>query len=229
MKKNILLFLSVIALTGCEKNVEFNTPGFQGLINNTLWKASDMSATKGISGSVTIKGTLGAESLDLVLNSTAIGTRALGTITSSSFVSYSLVGASNSFEYTTGITSAPAKEVTLFAGGTGYTTSNLVVTTGGSGTGLKVDIVANTSGVVTDVVVNAPGDGYRAGDLVNITGGAADAKFIVDNVTKSNGEITITAYDGATISGNFKFTAFDSVNNQTAFCREGVFYKVPVN
>lgn len=229
MKKFIFLFLSVIALTSCEKNVEFNNPGFQGLINNTLWKASSMSATKGISGSITIKGTLGSETLDLALNSTALGTRTLGTITSSSFVSYSLESASNSFEYTTGITSAPAKDITLFAGGTGYVTTNLVVTTGGSGSGLKVDIEADAGGAVTNVVVNDPGENYRAGDLVNITGGGSDATFVVDNVTKSNGEITITAYDGATISGNFKFTAFDSGNNQTAFCREGVFYKVPVN
>ena len=108
MKKFIFLFLSVVTLTSCEKNVEFNNPGFQGLINNTLWKATNMSATKGVSGSITIKGIFGGESLDLALNSTALGTRTLGTITSSSFVSYSLESASNSFDYTTGITSAPA-------------------------------------------------------------------------------------------------------------------------
>lgn len=229
MKKFIFLFLSVIALISCEKNVEFNNPGFQGIINSTLWKASSMAATKDVSGSITIKGTSGGESLDLVLNSTALGTRKLGTITSSSFVSYSLESASNSFDYTTGITSAPVNDVTLFDGGTGYVTSDLVVTTGGSGTGLKVNIEADSGGAVTNVVVNDPGENYRAGDLVNITGGGSDATFVVDNVTKSNGEITITAYDGVTISGNFKFTAFDSGNNQTAFCREGVFYKIPVN
>jgi carbon monoxide dehydrogenase subunit G len=224
MKKLLFLFLSAIVLTSCEKNVEFNNPAFQGLIDNSVWKATSSSATKSASGAITIKG-IAAGNVELNINSTALGTRVLGTTNTSNFASYTL----NAFNYTTGITPSPVNKIVLSAGGTGYTTSNLVLTSGGSGTGLKVDIDANTSGVVTRVVVNAPGNNYRAGDLVTIVTGNADAKFIVQNVANSNGEITITQYDGATISGNFKFTAYDAVNKKTAGCQNGVFYKIPVN
>jgi hypothetical protein len=229
MKKVIFLFASAIALISCEKNVEFNNPAFQAQINGSLWKSSTMSATKSATGQVVLKGVSATGNLQINLNSSALGARTLGTINTSNFISYSFANDTANFDYTTGITFAPVNNISLFSGGTGYTTSSLVATTGGSGLGLKVDIVANASGVITSVLVNSPGTNYRAGDLVNIVGLNSNASIIVQNVTKSNGEVTITEYDGATISGNFKFTAFDAGNNQTAACRDGVFYKVPVN
>jgi hypothetical protein len=60
--------------------------------------------------------------------------------------------------------------------GTGYATAAAVATTGGSGTGLTVDITA-LSGAVQAVVVNAAGAGYLNGDLITITGGGANAVF----------------------------------------------------
>ena len=225
MKKFLFLFLSAIVFTSCEKSVEFNNPAFQGLIDGSVWKASSSSATKSVSGAITIKGIAAAGNVELNLNSTALGTRVLGTTNVLNFASYTL----NAFNYTTGITPSSVNKITLSAGGTGYTTSSLVPTSGGFGSGLKVDIIANTSGVVTSVVVNAPGNNYRAGDLVTIASGNTNARFIVQNVANSNGEITITQYDGATISGNFKFTAYDAVSRKTAGCQNGVFYKIPVN
>lgn len=225
MKKFLFLFLSAIVLTSCEKSVEFNNPAFQGLIDGSVWKATSSSATKSVSGAITIKGIAAAGNVELNINSTALGTRVLGTTNTSNFASYTL----NAFNYTTGITSSSVNKTALSAGGTGYTTSSLVLTSGGLGSGLKVDIIANTNGVVTSVLVNAPGDNYRAGDLVTIASGNANAKFIVQNVANSNGEITITEYDGTTISGNFKFTAYDAVNRKTTGCQNGVFYKIPVN
>jgi hypothetical protein len=225
MKKFLFLFLSAIVFTSCEKSVEFNNPAFQGLIDNSIWKATSFSATKSASGTLVIKGVGAAGNVELNLNSTALGTRVLGTTNVSNFASYTL----NAFNYTTGITASPANKIILSAGGTGYATTKFVLTAGGSGSGLKVDIEANTNGVVTSVVVNAPGNNYKAGDIVTIASGNANAKFIVQNVANSNGEITITQYDGATISGNFKFTAYDAGNRKTSVCQNGVFYKIPVN
>ena len=59
--------------------------------------------------------------------------------------------------------------------GTGYTTATGVPTTGGTGVGLTVDIVA-VGGDVTSVSINDKGDGYTNGDVVTIVqgGGASD-------------------------------------------------------
>ena len=62
--------------------------------------------------------------------------------------------------------------------GTGYTTAAAVATTGGSGTGLTVDITASIGSVQT-VAVNVAGAGYLNGDLITITGGNANAVFRV--------------------------------------------------
>ncbi len=63
-------------------------------------------------------------------------------------------------------------------GGTGYTTSNGVPTTGGTGIGLTVDIV-DTAGVITGLIINAGGTGYTVGDVITVTTGNADATFNV--------------------------------------------------
>tara|TARA_R110001606_G_scaffold102532_2_gene224898 strand:- start:654 stop:1214 length:561 start_codon:yes stop_codon:yes gene_type:complete len=63
--------------------------------------------------------------------------------------------------------------------GTGYATNPAIATTGGSGTGLTVDITAS-SGAVQTVVVNAAGTGYLNGDLITITGGGANAVFRIE-------------------------------------------------
>ena len=63
--------------------------------------------------------------------------------------------------------------------GTGYADNDAVATTGGSGTGLTVDITA-LSGAVQTVVVNAAGAGYLNGDLITIAGGVAKAVFRVE-------------------------------------------------
>ena len=100
--------------------------------------------------------------------------------------------------------------------------------------GLKVNIVANTSGVVTEVKVNSPGNNYKAGDIITINRAdvIGNAKFLVQNVSKSNGEIKITEYDGATVSGTFKFNAplvdGGSTDPEVLNYQYGVFYKVPV-
>jgi hypothetical protein len=64
--------------------------------------------------------------------------------------------------------------------GTGYANAAAAVaTTGGSGTGLTVDITAS-SGSVQTVVVNVAGAGYLSGDLITIAGGGTNAVFRVE-------------------------------------------------
>jgi hypothetical protein len=65
-------------------------------------------------------------------------------------------------------------------GGTGYTNATDVATTGGTGSGLTVDITAAGPGPVTAVVINNVGSGYTNGDVVTITGGGADATITLE-------------------------------------------------
>jgi hypothetical protein len=55
--------------------------------------------------------------------------------------------------------------------GTGYTTATNVATSGGSGSGLTVDITANLVGNVRTVLINQVGRNYAIGDVVNIVQG----------------------------------------------------------
>ena len=55
--------------------------------------------------------------------------------------------------------------------GTGYSTGNGVSTTGGTGTGLTVDILTVFAGKVGSVKISDPGTGYTNGDVVTIDGG----------------------------------------------------------
>lgn len=78
-------------------------------------------------------------------------------------------------------------------GGTGYSVANDLATTGGTGTGLKVNITTVNSGVVTAVTISDDdiGYGYSVGDVITITGGGGNAT------------ITLTVYpntaDGQTL------------------------------
>ena len=86
--------------------------------------------------------------------------------------------------------SRPSVSVLTLGGvvGTGYTTATGVPTTGGTGVGLTVDIVA-VGGDVTSVSINDKGDGYTDGDVVTIVqgGGASDDETV-----------TVTTYNAGT-------------------------------
>ena len=67
--------------------------------------------------------------------------------------------------------------IQILTGGTTYADASGVATTGGSGTGLTVDITTS-GGVVTDVNLATQGDGaYVDGETITITGGDAGATF----------------------------------------------------
>lgn len=228
MKKILAIFWASIALVSCQDDVSFNNPGYQATINNELWKANIKSVTKSRSGSLLIKGTSPYYNLELTVESGVVGTYKLGTTNLANFANYYPINSVDTF-YTTDLTTAPVSSVKILNGGSGYSTSSIVSTTGGSGTGLKVNIVANPNGVITEVQVNVAGKDYIPGDIITINGGNNDAQIEVVSVTKSSGEIIITENNGATISGTFKFLAFDSKTEDVISCRDGVFYKLPIN
>jgi tetrahydromethanopterin S-methyltransferase subunit F len=60
----------------------------------------------------------------------------------------------------------------LTNGSSGYTTGNNVATTGGTGTGASVNIVATPNGVVATGTLSNPGSGYTTATGVATTGGA---------------------------------------------------------
>lgn len=72
--------------------------------------------------------------------------------------------------------------VALVDAGTNYTSENDVVVTGGSGTGMTVNIFANGVGEVTGVFINTAGEGYTIGDVLTIQDGDANATFEITNV-----------------------------------------------
>ena len=61
----------------------------------------------------------------------------------------------------------------VISAGSGYSTTNNVVTTGGSGSFLQVNISATAimSGVVSSISLNAPGTGYSTATGLGVTGG----------------------------------------------------------
>ena len=92
--------------------------------------------------------------------------------------------------------------VTIYAGGTGYT-DGIVATTGGSGTGLTIDIT-QINGVIQSATITTGGGGYAIGDVVSVSStiGGTDGTFTIATVNSS-----------ATIYGNASgvYTG-DSVN-----------------
>jgi hypothetical protein len=88
-------------------------------------------------------------------------------------------------------------DISNITGGGGYLsgTTNLA-TSGGSGTGLTVDITIDVSklggspvlGIVQTVTINNPGSGYEQGDIITITGGSpsSQATFVYNPNAQPN-------------------------------------------
>ena len=69
--------------------------------------------------------------------------------------------------------------------GTGYETSTNVSTSGGSGTGLTLDIEA-TDGEIMNWVVNNGGTGYRVGDAITVLSGDENCQMIIQGASHNN-------------------------------------------
>ncbi len=76
--------------------------------------------------------------------------------------------------------------------GTGYTNTNAVNCAGGSGTGMKVNIVTS-AGSITNIFTHTTGTGYKTGEEVTIQSGNFDAKIRLQDVWGKiqNGGVTV--------------------------------------
>lgn len=234
MKRFLPLLLVILAITSCQDDVKFNNPGFQGLKDDVFWRANDARAYIATDGKLTIEALTQFETLTLTTTSANVGTYVLGTSNFNNSATYSSIINQVELEYATLAVPGPASIISLSSGGTGYSSGTSVATTGGSGSGLSVNIVVNSSGVVTSVNLSSRGNGYMAGDLITVSGGNLNCKFTVLNVQNSNGEIKITEYDNVnmTVSGKFKFNAANANNSPFGGpilnFQYGEFYKLPV-
>ena len=104
-------------------------------------------------------------------------------------------------------------------GGTGYTDNESEVsTTGGSGTGLKVNTTVFSNAVI-EVSIHTSGTGYVTGDEITISSGNGNAKFIIktgNSLGSENPIIVNNATDGfstvrITPRDTFTFTKDDVV------------------
>jgi hypothetical protein len=121
-------------------------------------------------------------------------------------------------------------------GGSGYTTSNAVTTTissagsgsTGLGTGLTVNITANSGVIQSPVVVSTGGSGYYAGDVIAIAGGtggtvtvaSVNAGGVIQSISGTTGT-PITATSKNFISA---FTMSDVTTAQIANGNTGITY-----
>jgi hypothetical protein len=234
MKRFLSLILIAVAMSSCQEDLKFNDPGFQGLKDDVYWRANDARAYISSAGRLTIEALTEYEQVTLNTTNTNIGTYVLGTTNTNNAARYTSSLDGVELEYATMAVPGPVSSIMMVSGGTGYTSGTSVPTTGGSGSGLSVNVTANSAGVVTGLTLSSRGNAYTAGDLITVSGGNLNCTFRVFNVQNSNGEIKITEYDNVnmTISGKFKFNATNV--NINPFVPEilnfqyGEFYKIPV-
>lgn len=232
MKRFLPLFIVAVALSSCQEDVHFNTPGFQGRKDDVFWRANDARAYID-GGALTIVAETGFETITLNTASVNPGTYLLGP-TAGNSASYFSDFNGDELEYGTIAAPGPVANINLLTAGSGYVSGSSIATTGGSGTGLTVNITVNSSGAITVMSLSSRGAGYMAGDVITIVGGNNNCKFRVLNTSNSNGEIVIEEYDTltGTVTGTFKFNAAKSNNNPFGGpilnFQNGKFYHVPI-
>lgn len=223
-----------IALSSCQEDVKFSNPGFQGLKDDVFWRAVDARAYIDATGKLKIEAYTQYETVTLKTSSANVGTYALGVANSNNSGSYSSNFNDIELEYATLAVPGPVADLGIFRGGSAYVTGNGIATTGGSGSGLTVNIKTNASGVVTEVKAVSRGNGYKSADVITVAGGNLDCKIVVQNVQNSKGQIIIKEYDNVnqTVSGTFKFDAVNANDNPLGSpilnFQYGEFYKVPI-
>ena len=80
-----------------------------------------------------------------------------------------------------GGTGSGSIDFTWVTQGTGYTNQNAISCNGGSGTGMKVNLVTS-AGSITNIFTHTTGTGYKEGEELTIQSGNFDAKFTLDAV-----------------------------------------------
>ena len=84
---------------------------------------------------------------------------------------------------------------TLSAGGSGYAVASGVATTGGSGSGAKINIDSVAGGAVATFSIADVGSGYAVNDVLTAAGGGGDADFLVTEVVA--GGLVVSKTDAA--------------------------------
>lgn len=78
MKKVLSLVFATVLLAGCSQDIRRNDVAFQALKNNTIWRASTLTAIQEADGSITIGGSNLSDRLEITINNTAPGKYILG-------------------------------------------------------------------------------------------------------------------------------------------------------
>lgn len=228
MKKIFSIIVIALLFVSCETDIKTNSPAFQGEKDNLFWRAADSKVTINASGTVSIDAYTDKELVTLTVPN-SVGIHNLGTSNQGVNASYSYSDQTILLYYETSLIEGPVFKLTgVVSSGTGYASlnGNNVNTTGGSGNGLTLKITTNTAGAVTGATIASRGTGYKAGDIVTINGGNANAAVRVLNVMKSNGTVEIEKIEGNLYTGTFSFNAVDENGNVVNF-NKGTFYKVP--
>jgi hypothetical protein len=84
-----------------------------------------------------------------------------------------------------GIPNAVNNVSTPNGGWNGAGPSSNLATTGGTGSGLTVDVGGFEGGYASTVTIVTPGTGYTVGDSMTVVGGESDATFTISEVTAS--------------------------------------------
>ena len=84
---------------------------------------------------------------------------------------------------------------TLSAGGSGYAVASGVATTGGSGSGAKINIDSVAGGAVATFSIADVGSGYAVNDVLTAAGGGGDADFLVTEIVA--GGLVVSKTDAA--------------------------------
>ena len=159
------------------------------LDDGTLVAGTGYSNSIGVATTVSPSGGTG-----LTVN---IVTGALGAITSVTIKNPG-IGYTIADSITIGAVGRVATSNTVVAG-TGYSTATGLATTGGTGTGLTVDIVDDGAGGIQSVTINNSGSGYTASDTITVVqSGGAGGTF---NVASLHTNATITILSVSTTIG----------------------------
>jgi hypothetical protein len=233
MKNIFSLLVFSLAFTACQSDVSFNEKYFQGQKDGSLWRSATTTATVNAAGNFTLTGVLDQEKLVLTTAGVSNTTYILGT---SDFRSAALYQSADGKQYETAAIAGTPNKIVVSASGSGYTATFSASTTAvsGTGAGMKVDTTIDSFGGIATAKISVLGNGYVAGDIISINKGltTGDATFVIQNVSNSNGEITITEYTNGTISGTFKLNAVNLLSIGTTpdlvNFQYGKFYKIPV-
>ncbi len=235
MKKLFGILVLALVSFSCSQDIKNNTPAFQGVKDNVLWKAGDVSASLDATlGVLTITAYNNAETVQFALSYTEPGVYELGTAEQDNFATYQFSSNGASTTYDTDIYPGPVYAIDgILTAGTNYFETNNALTTFSTsspdnGSGLRLSITdTDANGAVMATEIISRGNGYYPGDEVIIVGGDNNATVRVLNTQYSNGEVVIESVANGVVTGTFKFNATDGTSDFITFA-QGQFYNVPI-